>query len=357
MNKPSIAVILVVSLTFFSHSASVMNGSLSRQSVTLENKQRGVSWVASRSVNEDDFRRLAENNVNWIAQTPFGWQQEYNSPTLTMARGGRVRWGERDQGIETTARMAKKFGIKTLLKPHIWLRSRANGKWRLDIAMENEADWQSWFESYRRFIVHYAHLAERNEIEALSIGTELHETVKQRPDDWREIISAVRAVYSGQITYSANWYEEFQQVAFWDQLDFIGIQAYFPLTDNRSPSVAELTRGWQLHVEAIEKIQRQYGKPILFTEIGYKTTTDGGIKPWEWGRSRSNDYSEQAIQTQANCYEAFFQTFWDQDWFAGSYFWKWFPQSRRQSRRGYDPFTPQGHPAEKVMAEWYGQLP
>ena len=53
-----------------------------------------------------------------------------------------------------------------------------------------------------------------------------------------------RAVYKGKLTYAANWDGEFEEVAFWDALDVIGVQAYFPLTEERVPSVTKLTQAW-----------------------------------------------------------------------------------------------------------------
>ena len=356
MSKYLVSIFLLLILIRFSPVKPFESKSSKRSDlIKLEDKQRGVSWVASRAVTEDDFLPLVANNVNWIAQTPFGWQQHYNSPTFDLVGRGRVRWGERDEGLERTTQLAKQVGIKTLLKPHIWLRNRGDGKWRSDIEMANESDWQSWFESYRTFILHYARLAERNNIEVLSIGTELHTTVKMRPNDWRRIIREVRKVYQGKLTYSANWYEEFEDVAFWTELDLIGIQGYFPLTDKRNPTVEELKKGWQSHLKGIKKVQQLYRKPILFTEIGYKSTVDSAINPWEWRSSSSNALGEADLLTQVNCYEAFFQTFWNEDWFAGSYIWKWFPNSRRRFGRRQDRFTPQDKPAEKVMAKWYAK--
>ncbi len=346
---------IVLLFLFFSITAFEAGIATLRNSSTSKSKHRGVSFVAGRQVAEDDFIKLAENHVDWIAQMPFGWQQDYNSPSFAMATDGRVLWGERDEGLELTTQMARKHGIKTLLKPHIWLRNRSDGKWLSDIAMSNEADWQSWFEHYRTFILHYAQLAEKNGIEAFSVGAELHAAIKQRPEDWRKIIAEVREVYRGQLTYAANWYQEFEDVTFWDDLDFIGIQAYFPLSEKENPTIDELKKGWQAHVEAIEKIRKKYRKPVVFTEIGYRSTPDAAIKPWEWLRSASEVFSDTELQTQASCYEAFFQTFWKKDWFAGAYIWKWFPSAGRGSRRGHDPFTPQNKPAEKVMAKWYGK--
>ena len=101
-------------------------------------KHRGVSWVAGREVGAAAMDALAKHHVNWIVQTPFGWQKAPDSPNVQLATSGRILWGERDEGLETTTRLAKERGIKTLLKPHIWLRG---GGWRGDIAMKSETDW------------------------------------------------------------------------------------------------------------------------------------------------------------------------------------------------------------------------
>lgn len=315
-------------------------------------KQKGVSWVAGRRpVQEQDLALLAQKHADWISQTPFSWQQELDSPELQMATDGHVHWGETDEGIETTARLARQMGIHTLLKPHVWLVRRDPGKWIDAIAMDSEENWRRWFDDYRRFILHYAQLAERCGIEALCVGTELHTAAVAREADWRRLISDVRNVYSGKLTYAANWYKEFEEVAFWDQLDYIGIQAYFPLSDKETPSVAELKRSWQAHVETIRQVQRKFRKPVLFTEVGYRSMKDAAIRPWEWPERSNSPADEAGLATQANCYEAFFQTFWNRDWVAGAYIWKWFPGA--QQVRGQE-FSPQGKPAEQVMTRWFG---
>ncbi len=317
-------------------------------------KHRGVSWVAGpKQVSPQDFQPLVKNHVNWIIQTPFGWQTDYNSPNVRLITDGGVFWGETDVGLKVTTQHAKRFGIRTLLKPHIWLRNSSNGKWRGEIEMNSEQDWQSWFASYRTFIFHYARFAERNDIEALAVGTELRTTAVKREQDWRDIIEEIRKVYSGKLTYSANWYGEFEEIPFWDALDYIGIQGYFPLTDKEHPTVDELKAGWQPHLQTIEGISRRHNKPVIFTEIGYRSAADAAIRPWEWPRRRREQATEADLQTQANCYEAFFQTFWQKDWCMGAFFWKWFPKLRSDSDYRGKGFTPQNKPAEQVMANWF----
>ena len=149
--------------------------------------------------------------------------------------------------------------------------------------MADEAQWQEWFNNYRTFILHYAQLAEQEKMEAFCIGTELHKPAVTHEQAWRDLIKDIRKVYTGQLTYAANWYLEYEQIKFWDALDFIGVQAYFPLTKKNNPSFSKnLKKGWQKHLQDIAKIARQYKKPIVFTEAGYKSTPDAAIEPWTW---------------------------------------------------------------------------
>lgn len=312
-------------------------------------RQRGLSWVAGRTeVTARDFEPLVDLGVNWIVQTPFGWQQGLDSPEVRSATGDGIWWGESDAGLERTARLARERGIHTLLKPHLWVRGAETGVWRGDIAMRSDEDWRRWFTSYERFILHYAELAERVGIEALAVGTELHTAVVERPADWRRLIARARGVYSGRLTYSANWYREFSEVSFWDDLDWIGIQAYFPLAAGERPTVEELIEGWRPHLAQIEELHDRVGKPVVFTEIGYRSTADAAIEPWRWPRrGRGGQVEAVDLEVQSRCYEAFFRAVWPRPWLAGAYFWKWYPSGGPGA--GDPDFTPQGKPALEVL--------
>ncbi len=325
-------------------------------------KHRGVSWEAGPEITADALAPLAELNVNWIVQTPFGWMRRHDSPEIRLRTDGGVFWGERDEGLEKTARWARELGIRTLLKPHLWLPP--GEKWRAELEMTSEEDWQRFFSDYRTFILHYARLAERVGMEGLVIGTELHRAAVLKPDEWRRVIREVRAVYSGRLTYAANWHREFEDVTFWDALDWIGVQAYFPLsTDDARTSLADLKAGWAPHLEALRRVQRKFGKPLLFTEIGYKSTPGATRQPWVWLERSGWAAAEVDLGIQERAYTAFFETFWREPWFAGAYFWKWTPVREAlgpefvllESRPpGSDPdFSPQFKPAERVLRAWY----
>ena len=195
-------------------------------------------------------------------------------------------------------------------------------------------------------------------MDALCIGTELHQTVTKRQDDWRVLIADIRKLYRGKLTYAANWAKELNDVPFWAELDFIGIQAYYPLTDKANPTVDELEEGWRRHLPSMEEIHTKYQKPILFTEIGFKSTSDAAVRPWEWtGGWSSSLLNKVSTQTQANCYESFFRVLWDKEWFAGAHIWKWYANHEDTRGRTNIDFTPQNKPAQNVMAWWYGKPP
>jgi len=321
--------------------------------VHVEGKQRGVSWVAGHEITAETLRPLLADHVNWIVQTPFGWQESGSTPHVTLAASGHGLWGERDVGLTTTNDLALGLGIRTLLKPHLWIQ-RPEAQSRTDIHMKSESDWRQWFESYRAFILHYAELAERCHMEILCVGTELGTDVVSREKDWRDLIAAVRSVYHGKLTYAANWYREFEAVPFWDALDFIGIQAYFPLSEAAHPSLDDLVEGWKPHLEAIQQVQSRFGKPVLFTEIGYRSVPEAAARPWEWPSRFESASAPSDPDLQADCYEAFFRAVWPLPWIAGAYWWKWFPDGRRWEEPDSTGFSPQGKPAEAVLARGYG---
>ena len=159
--------------------------------VSDSTRQRGVSWVGGDSITAEALAPLLKDHVSWLAQMPFGWQASATEPAIRTNFGrpnGRFGlWGESDAGIAYTARLARSKGIRTLLKPHLWVRGRSS--WPGDINMTSAADWDAWFASYTPFILHYAALAEAEHFEGLCIGTELqHATEPAHEKAWRSQI-------------------------------------------------------------------------------------------------------------------------------------------------------------------------
>ena len=315
---------------------------------------RGVSFMAHSVVNTETLRPLVQNNIEWIVLHPYAWQRTFDDPEVVRRPTTSMRWSASDSTIEAVTKQAHEAGLRIFLKPHIWL-AHQNGKWRSDIEMKDEADWATWFAGYTEMILDYAGMAEELGIEMLCIGTELKTTALLREKEWRMLTASVREVYSGEITYAANWDEEYQHIAFWDALDYIGIQAYFPLTNEKNPQLRSIVSGWQVHKQEIEATSRRFDKPVLFTEIGYKSTVDATIEPWRWFGMLAGSFDRVSVQTQATAFEGFFEVFWNEPWFAGAYVWRW--ASRHDAAGGlWDrAFWIQNKSAQNVVAKGFSR--
>jgi hypothetical protein len=322
----------------------------------IDGKQRGVTFFARNRVDPEQLQPLLRNNVEWVTLVSYGFQHEALEPDLRSSAGQGGDWSKTDAGIEQIATLAKSFGMHVMLKPQIWLLENDRGVWISEIRMTTEQDWKRWFENYRGFILHHAELAARIQADVLCIGTELRGTTKERPQDWRALIGEIRRVYHGKLTYAANWMNELEEVTFWDALDYIGIQGYFPLTEESEPTLQECIDGWRRHVPLIEATSRRYGKPVLFTEIGFKSTADAAVHPWEWPQQASGFFRKVSLQTQADCYESFFQVLWDKEWFSGAHVWRWYADHASSGGRKSLDFTPQNKPAENIIARGYARV-
>jgi len=243
-----------------------------------------------------------------------------------------------DTSLESVIAEAKQLGLRVILKPHVDVIDET---FRGDI---QPTDRTKWFSSYEDFIGYYADFASRVGADLFSVGTEL-KSVSGDTDPWRQIIEIVRGKYTGQLTYAANW-DEVDQVQFWDSLDLIGVDAYYPLSsEGQQPSEDELVSAWQTPINNLASTSSRWGKPVLFTEIGYPTQSDATAYPFE---VREGEPEDQAAQ--ATAYRAAFTAFADLPWFRGMNWWSWRADPSKSEQLNID-YTPEGKEAEGVLAE------
>ncbi len=321
-----------------------------RELGALDQKQRGIHTF-NISSNLEDLEKLKTHNFEWITLTPFLWQAQYNSPEVGVP--SETRFQETRERYKRIKEACDTYGIHIMLKPHIWMRENVPGKWRSNITMKNAQSWETWFHNYETVMLMYAELAEALGFEQFCIGTELESTVREQPEKWFAFIEKVKSVYSGKLTYAANWNEAYKTVPFWQELDYIGIQAYFPLNENESPSLSEMEQKWQPHISEMEAVSQQFNRPVLFTEIGYRSLEGTAKTPWEWGKF-SHAFSKISKQEQYQCYASFFNTVWNQPWFHGVHIWEW---QGSMSDGDNTSFSIEFKPAMKLVAERFGQHP
>ena len=314
------------------------------------------------------FENIKVTNANWVALVP---EATLNRATLILEKDEENDWWSETiaaniQGIQ----LAKEAGFKVFLKPHIVLgpipqkappfkaikvvnshsikplKDKTRGvEWRGAFAPRKEADWQIWEKNYTAYILELANVAETLEVDLLSIGTELKQSTWRRPAYWRQLIQKVRAIYKGKLIYSANW-DEYQQITFWQDLDYIGIDTYFPINRMETPSVKKTLKNWRSTQRQLKKISKKENRKIILTEFGYRSVSYAGKRPWTHDKGPAIPNKA----AQRNLYEAFFQTFWKKPWIAGGFAWQWFciPMYKEKTS-----FSIQDKPALNILQEWY----
>lgn len=317
---------------------------------------RGVSLAMENSLEggyhapalDRQLDRLAGLGVDAVSLMPFAYQEGPASPRLRMLNGSPE--SETDVGLIHAARRARAHGMRTLYKPHIWV---GGGSWPGDIAMRDEAAWNAWWRDYRRYVLHHAVLAAWSGADLFSVGCELSGTLG-RAEDWRRTIAAARAVFPGVLTYAGNWSGDLEAAPFWQQLDLIGVDAYYPLSPNPAAGSAELARGAAAVAAHLAATSRARQRQLLLTEVGFASTRAAWTAPHKEGGVPSE-------ADQAAGYAALFTALGRPPWLAGTFVWKAFSGEREDRggrRRGEEraaDFRFLGRPAEAVIAAYYSR--
>ncbi len=308
-------------------------------------KINGVSFVASRDrASEAHITPVKKIHAGHAAVMPFGFIREVNSPEIIFDTD-RQWYGETRVGAKQYIELLHRHGIRVMLKPQIWIW---RGVFTGGLRMDTEENWERLEQSYEDFILTYASLAEETQVEIFCVGTELEGFVSERPEYWKALIGKIRERYSGKLTYAANW-DEYRRTPFWASLDYIGIDAYFPLSESKTPTVEELKEGWKPWKDQITDLSESYKRPVLFTEFGYRSMDFTAKKPWLVGRGEEG----VNLEAQVNAKKAIFETFWEEDWFAGGFVWKWFTNHERSGGPDDNRFTPQNKPAQEVISTFF----
>ncbi len=240
----------------------------------------------------------------------------------------------------SAAAHATSLGLDVILKIHVDV---ADGTWRGFIEPRNPA---VWFESYGEFAAICAEAAEAAGARQLIVGTELAGTIRHE-DRWRAIITEARIRFGGDVLYAASW-DEADRVPFWDAVDFIGIDFWFPVANRPDPGRFEILAEWEPWLHRLGSLRRRTGRDIILTEIGYASRDGAGMSPMTYeGNARPDP------QEQADLYWAALESTSRVPWIHGLYWWTW--GLREAGGPAGIGFTPRGKPAlAELRAAWGG---
>jgi sugar phosphate isomerase/epimerase len=276
--------------------------------ITVSTHTDGRDWASPeiRSTFED-IRALG---ADWVAIHPYAgiWDD------------GTIRFRPIDPAdppdeIAQPIREAHAAGLKILIIPHVaYWGSRFS--WRGDIAFSDSASWNRFFTTYRAWISSVARAAQG--ADGFSVGNELDGTVSHEAE-WRRVIAAVRANTPAALTYAANW-SHYRDVPFWDALDAIGIEAYFPVSRTPDPGEGTLAASWAGIMKDLHAFAIEHDRKIVFTELGYTRAHDAPMRPWDDATDGMD-----AEATQARCLKVALRAIQEEPEVVGVFLWKWFP--------------------------------
>ena len=297
---------------------------------------RGVNLLQTKEVSlnndlsDESFAALANTGANTVALVPFMHQAGFDALKVELGRA------VTDKELIAGIRRAHAAGLKVILKPQILV----DNSWAGLIDHKSADEWREWFSSYTTILLHYAKMAQVEEVEGFVVGTELKKSDKQ--PYWRDVIASVRRVYKGELTYAAHNLDGVKGFAHWDLLDFIGVTLYPPLGDSpkRSLMQAEINSV----VAEIESVHARFNKDILVTEIGLPSAAGAQLTPWQLPLERT---SVADAELQAEVLDLWLGVL-HQPWIRGVLVWNWHSDPYAGGRFNTD-FTVQNKPAQAVL--------
>lgn len=276
--------------------------------ITISCQGYGRVWGTDAFAQELDL--LAKLGANGVSTHPYG----------RIHGNGRVsfRWrnAEAPRYVTRPVKEAKTRGLTMMMKPHLayW---GSPFSWRGAIKFEDPKARARFFETYKTWILALAE--ETDDADIFVVGTEL-KGLTDFEAEWRALIADVRKVTRAKLTFAANW-DHYQNIAFWDALDFIGIQAYFPLTDQPDPDESALRGAWQEVMGQVSAFSERHQRKVIFTELGYNRSSKAAKEPWDYHQEPHG----QATVIQKRCLKVALEVAKESsDVVAGVFLWKWF---------------------------------
>ena len=308
-----------------------------------------------------DTARLA--GADAVSLTVFS-SDDAPEPALTSLQTDSVHGSAPDIAIASAVSEARARGMFVMLV--VEPLSAPWGSWGDGIHMAGADKIEQFFEEFRRSAHHYALLSELLKVEILCLGSDLRTASRtrsdpteadnllrpQRREGWEELIAVIRGAYFGALTYAADLHVEADNVAFWQALDYIGLQLYPRLgSSDGEPTDRRLRELLREQFQAMERLSLKHGKPVLVCQTGFPARSDAWRLP---------SVPRGALDLEAQ--ERFYRIFAEQvavlrrekRFLRGLYLWNWRtdPQAGGPEDSG---FTPQNKPAEAHLSTLFAR--
>ena len=300
----------------------------------------------------DELRALGANAISLTAQVavqPF-------EPALVTTRPRALDGLSSDAALASALASARARGMQSLLMLEPLFAPWST--WGDGALFTSKGEIELFFERFRRMARHYGLLASLLHVDSLCLGNALtnasntivHETdpawVREakvhRLQLWRDLGSATRRVFPGELLYGARTLEEVERVAFWASFDTIGLLGFPPLapTDVPEPGAARLQASLRQELDRALEVAERFGRHVTYVQLGFPAREEawhdpfvprGGVSP----ESQERYYAALAavLREVPGRYDSL-----------GLFLWNWDPRSPADPLRG-GGYSPRGMPA------------
>ncbi len=313
----------------------------------------------------DQVQKMVDLNINWVVLIATVMQDTPYSDT--QYRDFEVTPG--DHELMTIIDALHQAGIRVHLRPML---ETQNGQGRLQVQYFGDGmgtripgrgsdHWARWFNSMRKRSVYYARIAQQTGCEMYGLDSELDRFVDQN-ENWKSVVKAVREVYDGPVsschTTHTGVVDFDKHLAnkdhWWYDLDMLELSCYAKGPQHLNASVQEIVDQLKPTVERFRNMAKTFGKPVMLGEVGCTSSTGGAMHPSGWQGDGKYDPQEQA-----NYLTAVLESFWNEPWWYGMYWWKWDEQNKREQflndPAGDKGFIVDGKPAAQIMKQWFAR--
>ncbi|MDX6285258.1 MAG: hypothetical protein QOG53_743 [Frankiales bacterium] len=298
-------------------------------------------WKRQHAASEmiGDLPRLKADGVNTIAVYIMLETSKINGSDVTQRAD--VRTG---RDAVAVIKAAHRIGLAINLVPYIQIP--ATHSWH---GYLNPTYPKLWFSNYRKILRKYEDLAERNNVELFTIGTELYTLQQDRfVPHWKELVAEARRHFHGKLTYTSSiGGDAALKMTWWNLVDYIGVSPYYTLSSKPNPPVNALVQTWKRsYFPGLKSLSTKFNRKVLFGELGYTSNSYTAYKPATVFR---HGIGERSPQAQANAYQALFEATKGQTWYTGV---QWFHWTTQRNPRNTD-FDPRDKLAECIIAKYW----
>ncbi len=289
---------------------------------------------------EQYVEEIAQTGANTIGLSLAAFQENASSSSLFVE----YRKVPSLKRLEGLVRLARRRKLRVVMMPIVLLENPGPGDWRGRI---NPPKPDKWWADYESYILRYARVAETSGVEVFVVGSELV-SLEDQTDRWRALIAKVRKVFSGILCYSANW-DHYRDIEWWSDLDVVGMTSYHDLVGDKKPTLDVLRASFKPIKQKILAWQKEIGRPILFTEVGWPSQQGCAKEPWNYYGSKVPD-----VETQAKCFQAFFETWRQEKAVAGVLIWEWRNHPNQEGGPKDTSYIPRGKkPTMKAIQDYF----